>query len=375
MSQPTERSSLISQRPAGCCGGSGSGACCKNAGGATAYGASSSTGAAVALPKRGANAGSVWAVDNAGTDADRARQIEDLMAHEQPLGTKCGANHRNDGQCCKDLKGDDERHLISPEIVRDIIIGLSDGLTVPFALTAGLSSLGSSKLVVTGGLAELCAGAISMGLGGFLASQAELDHFHYLRRQTAARVQRSCAGEMEREVHAILGPLGVKEALSRLIASDLRAIEDDQYAPGAGDEGVEGNDTRKPYSRGNDEEGGPEIGETGLTAFLLKFGEGMEEVPRSRLWISALTIGLSYFIGGLIPLIPYMATSTAEQGLIASVVLTGVILFIFGGVKTYFTGATGGYGGYIWGSVSTMVVGGLAAGAAYGLVKLLGVQE
>lgn len=173
------------------------------------------------------------------------------------------------------------------------IIGLSDGLTVPFALTAGLSSLGSSKLVVTGGLAELCAGAISMGLGGYLASQAELDHFHYLRRQTAARVLRSCSGEMEREVHSILGPLGVNESLSRLVAEDLRQVEEDVWGDrAAGTEGTEGvvtpakpKETAKKawinWKKDNDaeeEEGGQGSTEDmGLTAFLLKFGEGLGE--------------------------------------------------------------------------------------------------
>lgn len=254
---------------------------------------------------------------------------------------------------------------MSPEVVRDIIVGLSDGLTVPFALTAGLSSMGNSSLVVTGGLAELCAGAISMGLGGFLASQAELDHFHYLRKQTHARVLRSCDGEMEREVHAILGPLGVKEALSRLVAEDLLEVEDD--ACGA----LEGIDRPADVEAGESEKNDPNVG---LTAFLLKFGEGMEEVPRSRLWISALTIGLSYFFGGLVPLIPYMCTDDANVGLIWSAIVTGIVLFIFGGVKTYFTGATGGYGGYMYGATSMMVVGGIAAGAAFALVKIMDVQ-
>ena len=108
---------------------------------------------------------------------------------------------------------------------------------------------------------------------------------------------------------------------------------------------------------------------------LLKFGEGMEEVPVSRLWVSALTIGLSYFFGGLIPLIPYMLTSNAEMGLIWSVIVTGIVHFIFGGAKTYFTGATGGYGGYLWGAISMTIVGGIAAGAAFGLVKLMGIEE
>ncbi|WVO18342.1 hypothetical protein L204_106057 [Cryptococcus depauperatus] len=335
------------------------------------------------------NYGSVWSVENSTSTATRTQQLQNVLGDTQPLGSKCGA-HESGGQCCKDLKGDDERHLVSPEIVRDVIIGLSDGLTVPFALTAGLSSLGSSSLVVTGGLAELCAGAISMGLGGYLASQAELDHFHYLRRQTHARVLRSCSGEMEREIHSILGPLGVKEPLSRLVAEDLRSVEEEIYGQGnIGAEGVvfggraelENAQTKWGLlswrKKGHEaEDGGLKgNGEMGMTAFLLKFGEGMEEVPVSRLYISALTIGLSYFLGGLIPLIPYMATSNAQDGLVISSIVTCVILFIFGGFKTYFTGATGGWYGYAYGAISTMIVGGFAAGAAFGLVKALGVQE
>ncbi len=96
---------------------------------------------------------------------------------------------------------------------------------MPFALTAGLSSLGNSKLVVLGGIAELIAGAISMGIGGFLASQAERDHYRYLQYQTALRVKRSCAGEMEREVAEILGPVGVDDKACHAVAQCLREVE------------------------------------------------------------------------------------------------------------------------------------------------------
>lgn len=143
------------------------------------------------------------------------------------------------------------------------IIGLSDGLTVPFALTAGLSSLGESKLVVLGGVAELIAGAISMGIGGFLASQAERDHYRYLHKQTADRVVRSCSGEMEREVADVLGPIGVDEVTSRAVAKNLRDVEVDGGSNG--------------YASGSDEESGSLkwSKDVGLTAFLLKFGEGL----------------------------------------------------------------------------------------------------
>lgn len=137
---------------------------------------------------------------------------------------------------------------------------------MPFALTAGLSSLGESKLVVLGGIAELIAGAISMGIGGFLASQAERDHYRYLRTHTAQRVVRSCAGEMEREVAEVLGPVGVDDKTCRAVAQCLRDVEvDDQgngyVAPGSGQD-AENASLR--WSK-----------EVGLTAFLLKFGQGL----------------------------------------------------------------------------------------------------
>lgn len=147
------------------------------------------------------------------------------------------------------------------------VIGLSDGLTVPFALTAGLSSLGESRLVVLGGIAELIAGAISMGIGGFLASQAERDHYRFLKRHTSSRVLRSCEGEMEREVFAVLGPVGVDARTSRAVTKCLRDVECDT--------GVGGNN-----SSSSDEETQSLRwkSDMGLTPFLLKFGEGLGSV-------------------------------------------------------------------------------------------------
>jgi len=250
--------------------------------------------------------------------------------------------------------------LVDPDIVRDIVIGLSDGLTVPFALTAGLSSLGESRLVVVGGVAELIAGAISMGIGGFLASQSERDHYRFLRKHTSARVLRSCAGEMEREVHAVLGPVGVEEKLSRQVAESLRKVEVDSGGMG----GVAGTPTEEDgalrWSK-----------EVGLTAFLLKFGEGLEEVPDRRLYISAFTIGMGYLVGGIIPLLPYFFTPYAKEGLLYSCILTGLVLLVFGAVKAHITGAGTGTSGYLWGAISMLFVGGCAAGAAYGIVAVI----
>lgn len=112
----------------------------------------------------------------------------------------------------------------------------------------------------------------------------------------------------------------------------------------------------------------------GPTRFLTSANK-TEATPAHRQYTSAITIGLSYFIGGLIPLIPYMATKHAQLGLILSSVITGVILLIFGAFKTYFTGAKGGVGGYIWGAVSTALVGGVAAGTAYGLVRAMHIRD
>lgn len=111
--------------------------------------------------------------------------------------------------------------------------------------------------------------------------------------------------------------------------------------------------------------------EVGLTAFLLKFGEGEEEVPNSRLIISALTIGFSYAIGGIIPLLPYFFTKDILTALYISVLITGITLIVFGVVKAYYTGSKIGFWGYTKSAASTLAIGGLAAGSAYGISKFL----
>lgn len=107
-----------------------------------------------------------------------------------------------------------------------------------------------------------------MGIGGFLASQAERDHYRYLRHHTAARVLRSCAGEMEREVAEVLGPVGVDDATSRAVAKCLRDVEVDESTHGHG-HGMNGNS-------GDEEAASLRWSkEVGLTPFLLKFGQGL----------------------------------------------------------------------------------------------------
>ncbi|KAF7330088.1 hypothetical protein MKEN_00273200 [Mycena kentingensis (nom. inval.)] len=315
---------------------------------------SSTPAASVALPRNTAPSDAatkppVWALDAA---APESAPI--------PASARCSRHVRPDGVCCKELKGDD-RTLIDPDVVRDVVIGLSDGLTVPFALTAGLSSLGESRLVVLGGVAELIAGAISMGIGGFLASQAERDHYRFLRDTTAARVVRSCDGEMEREVAEVLAPIGVDERTCRAVARCLREVEVPSTTTSSTitHHDLESNDSLR-WSK-----------EVGLTPFLLKFGAGLEEVPTRRLYVSALTIGAGYLIGGIIPLIPYFFIPRAHVALVWSAVITGIVLLVFGAVKAQVTGAAVGFKGLVWGAVSTLLVGGVAAAAAFGIVRAL----
>ena len=135
---------------------------------------------------------------------------------------------------------------------------------MPFALTAGLSSLGDSKLVVLGGIAELIAGAISMGIGGFLASQAERDHYRYQRRSTAARVNRSCEGEIEREIAQVLAPVGVDEKICSSVAKCLRDLELESEGHGSDSRPLTTEDGGLKWSK-----------DVGVTAFLIKFGEGL----------------------------------------------------------------------------------------------------
>ncbi|THU90934.1 hypothetical protein K435DRAFT_820998 [Dendrothele bispora CBS 962.96] len=276
--------------------------------------------------------------------------IEDADVSETTtLTAKCVRNSKADGVCCRELKAE-ERMPIDPDVVGDVIIGISDGLAVPFALTAGLSSHGTFRLVVLGNVAELIAGAISMGIGGFLASQAERDHYRWLKNQTAARFVRSCSGEMEREVEEVLGPIGVDKSTCRALAKSFRESGGEEAA--------------SPESRTNDVETGSSLRwskDVGLTAFLLKFGQGMgtsssfllgKKSPPADSTIFAFTIGMGYLIGGLIPLFPYFFIPPRPNRI---------------GDRR----ASNLAYGIVWGAVSTLLVGGIAAGAAFGIVRAL----
>ena len=222
-----------------------------------------------------------------------------------------------------------------------------------------------------------------MGIGGFLASQAERDYYRYQRKSTAARVKRSCDGEIQREVAAVLGPVGVDEKICSSVAKCLLDLELESEGNGSDSRPSSIEDGGLKWSK-----------DVGVTAFLIKFGEGLgasnsssrnisdltaflcpsEEIPDKRMYISAFTIGFGYLVGGLIPLLPYFFIQEAFKALTYSCILTGTVLLIFGVVKARVTGAAtaeGGIRSYIWGAFSTLMVGGAAAAAAYGIVAAL----
>jgi predicted membrane protein (TIGR00267 family) len=221
-----------------------------------------------------------------------------------------------------------EEHFSGTATVRDIVIGMSDGLTVPFALAAGLSgAVDQTHVVVIAGIAEIVAGAIAMGLGGYLAARTEAEHYASERR----REEWECVNLPEREraeVEEVFRDYGVDEEGARLVTE--RMMQD--------------------HGKWVD--------------FMMRFELGLEEPDPKRARVSAGTIGLSYVVGGFIPLLPYILLHDNATALLWSVIVTLIALFIFGFVKGHFTGISK------WKSGSqTMLIGGLAAAAAFGIAK------
>jgi VIT1/CCC1 family predicted Fe2+/Mn2+ transporter len=224
-----------------------------------------------------------------------------------------------------------EQHFTASETVRDIVIGMSDGLTVPFALAAGLSgAVSNPRIVVTAGMAEIVAGAIAMGLGGYLAAKVNVEHYAS-EREREERETVEMPEQEEAEVSQILRSYGLDEASVTSLVRSLSA------------------DRRK----WND--------------FMMRFELGLEEPDPRRARTSAWTIALSYMGGGLVPLAPYMVSASVHAGLLGSIGLTLAALVVFGYIKGRFTTARP------WRSaLQTMLVGALAAGAAFMLAKWVG---
>ncbi|TPX08865.1 uncharacterized protein E0L32_009683 [Thyridium curvatum] len=223
-----------------------------------------------------------------------------------------------------------EGHTANGDVVRDIIIGFADGLTVPFALTAGLSSLGNTKLVVIGGLAELFSGAISMGLGAYLAAVTEREH--YLSEEAREREEVVLKPEEERqEIFDIMARYNISQAAAKPLVDEL---------------------SRDPEM---------------WVRFMMDFELQLDQPNVNRAWISAATMGLSYFVGGLVPMIPYFIMHKASEALFVSIAITVVILLVFGYIKCVVT--VGQKKAGLWSAAQTLLIGLLAAGTSYGIVK------
>jgi VIT1/CCC1 family predicted Fe2+/Mn2+ transporter len=223
-----------------------------------------------------------------------------------------------------------ERHFTAGDVVRDVVIGMSDGLTVPFALAAGLSgAIDASAIVVTAGLAEVAAGSIAMGLGGYLAGRSDAEHYASERRREQQEVKEKPGAEVA-EVAAIFQSYGLSPEQS---APVVRAL------------------TRSPDA---------------WVDFMMRFELGLERPEPGRAARSALTIAGSYVAGGLIPLAPYLILSSARRALAVSVVMTLIALAVFGYVKGRFTGARP-----LRSSLQTVAIGSLAAAAAFLIARAI----
>ncbi|OXV12059.1 hypothetical protein Egran_00181 [Elaphomyces granulatus] len=229
------------------------------------------------------------------------------------------------------------RSKVDPRIVSDAILGLSDGLTVPFALSAGLSALGETKVVVLGGLAELAAGAISMGLGGYVGAKSEEESYNTTVREVDELVKQKPG-----EAHAIVRKTFKSYGLSESIISEICAS-------------LRGSPNR-------------------LRDFLIAFHHKQSKQPGNRAYISAITLALGYFIGGFIPLIPYFCVSQVIDAFYASAGVMAITLLVFGYAKTCIVRGWRGRDNIVAGlesGVQMCLVGGIAAGAAIGLVRMI----
>jgi VIT1/CCC1 family predicted Fe2+/Mn2+ transporter len=223
-----------------------------------------------------------------------------------------------------------EQHFTSSETVRDIVIGMSDGLTVPFALAAGLSgAVTATRIVVTAGFAEIAAGAIAMGLGGYLAAKSDAEHYASEQLREQREVVEKTEAEVA-EVQEIFSAYGLQPAE---IAPIIQAFRNRPRA---------------------------------WVDFMMRFELGLEKPDPRRALRSALTIGGAYVAGGLIPLMPYLLVSSIRVGLAVSVLVTLAALATFGSVKGHFTGA-----GPLRSALQTLLIGGLAATAAFAIARLI----
>lgn len=223
-----------------------------------------------------------------------------------------------------------EEHFQGGNTIRDIVIGMSDGLTVPFALAAGISGvIAETHLVVTAGFAEIAAGSIAMGLGGYLAARSDAEHYESEAIREQTEIVKKTEAE-EQEVYDIFAQYGVSRDESLAVVASLK---------------------RNPIA---------------WKDFMMKFELGLEKPDPARALTSALTIAFSYIVGGIIPLFPYILMSDSRSALWVSAAVTLFALLVFGIAKGYFTGVPLLKSGF-----QTVFIGGAAAGAAYLLAKAI----
>jgi VIT1/CCC1 family predicted Fe2+/Mn2+ transporter len=223
-----------------------------------------------------------------------------------------------------------EQHFTSSNFVRDVVIGMSDGLTVPFALAAGLSgAISNTRFIVIGGLAEIAAGSIAMGLGGYLAARGDAEHYEQERIREYREIE-EVPEEEKAEVSRVFQNYGLRADESEPVVEAL---------------------SRRPDA---------------WVDFMMRFELGLEAPDPTRALTSAGTIAASYVAGGLIPLSPYIVSANAYRGLIFSAVVTLAALGVFGYIKGHFTGERA-----LRSAVQTVVIGGVAAGVAFALAKLI----
>ena len=223
-----------------------------------------------------------------------------------------------------------EKHFTSGNFVRDVVIGMADGLTVPFALAAGLSgAVTNTHLIVVGGMAEIAAGSIAMGLGGYLAARGDAEHYEQEKAREYREIK-EIPEEEKAEVSRVFREYGLPAPESTRVAEAL------SHHPDA------------------------------WVDFMMRFELGLEAPDPKRALTSAGTIAAAYVAGGLIPLSPYVVLSSATKGLMVSAIVTLAALGVFGFIKGRFTGAPA-----MRSALQTVVIGGVAATAAFLLAKLI----
>lgn len=223
-----------------------------------------------------------------------------------------------------------EKHFTAGNVVRDIVIGMSDGLTVPFALAAGLTgAIASLHIILTAGFAEIAAGSIAMGLGGYLAARSDAEHYASERKREEEEVVTVPDIEAQ-EVQEIFKTYGLTQEESASVVEALR---------------------QRPQDWVN---------------FMMRFELGLEKPEPGRALKSALTIALSYVVGGMIPLSAYLLLADAHRALNVSIAVTLIALLVFGAVKGRFTGTP-----MIRSGFQTALIGGLAAAAAFAIARLI----